>query len=209
MTITTDTADTGEIPTAEPTRDLTEPARRIPGETLTRIHIDTGEKTQRIDPRLIHAPSFDAVPRKVIDLDDTVTYRLPETIGIVGQAAAQPIAPWERVAGLDDTAAYGILHSLAGARADLAGELEGPQSPPTPLPPIPPTPPKGYEGRHRHPGDVHAEPGALPTFADLARIAEPARSERWVSAWWGLAIAVAVSAGIVAGVVWAASVVIP
>lgn len=165
---------------------------------------DTGEKTQLIDPRLIKAPSFDAIPRKVIEIDDTVTFRIPETIGCVDlegpqpkpkpiprpsvppkydMADAQPIAPWERVAGADDTQVHSILDSLAGVRADVDGELTGPQIPPTPDPVPPPPPPapgrspKGYVGRHRHPLDLIAEAGALPTWSDLGRIAVPEEPE--------------------------------
>lgn len=129
---------------------------------------DTGEPTQRIDPRLIHAPSFDAIPRKVFDIDDTVIY-MPETIGVVDQAAAQPIAPLERVAGAEDTAVHSILDSLAGARAGIDGELEGPQKPPPPLPK-----PKAYvvPGKYRYAGRHRQD------------------ADRRLSPWWGLVIAV-------------------
>lgn len=136
-----DPNDTGEI-------------RRIPGEDRTVIiRTDTGEATQRIDPRLIQAPSFDAVPRRTIEVDDTVVYRLPPTVGIVPDlAAAQPIAPLERVAGAEDTAVHTILGSLAGARAGIDGELTNPSGPSTPPPPPPPTGPAKfgrYVGKHR------------------------------------------------------------
>jgi hypothetical protein len=137
---------------------------RIVGETHTRI--DLGEATQRIDPRIVAAPSFDAIPRKVFDLDDTVIY-MPATIGLAGPQSpppplpppppptslydAQPISPWERVA---DTAQLTLLGSMAG----LDGELNPPPPPgPDPLPPPPPPAPKPpapkpkprYAGRHR------------------------------------------------------------
>jgi hypothetical protein len=80
-----DPNDTGEIP-------------RLPGEI--RIRIDTGEATQRIDPRLIKAPSFDAIPRKVYDLDDTVVYHRdavvyhrPPTIEVVPDLLEGPQKP--------------------------------------------------------------------------------------------------------------------
>ena len=72
-----DPNDTGEV-------------NRLPGEHRTRI--DLGEPTQRIDPRLIDAPSFDAVPRKTFDLDDTVVYH-PETIGFVDLEGPQKPPP--------------------------------------------------------------------------------------------------------------------
>jgi hypothetical protein len=110
-----DPNDTGEV-------------NRLPGET--RIRIDLGEPTQRIDPRLISAPSFDAVPRKVYDLDDTVVY-LPQTIGVV-----------------PDTERLSLLGSVAGVDGELRPAAPGPK--PGPLPPTPPPAPKpGYAGRHR------------------------------------------------------------
>jgi hypothetical protein len=148
-----DPNDTGEI-------------RRPVGETRTGI--DTGEKTVRIDPRLIKAPSFDAIPRRVIDLDDTVIY-MPETIGCVDlddkphpkpptlppnpkydMAAAQPVGPWER---LVDT--HGRL--TLGAVAEVDGELR----------------PAAYTGRHRDPQDRVAVPGAG-QWGRLVEAAEPA-----------------------------------
>jgi len=114
-----DRADSGEIP-------------KMPGEH--RIRIDLGEPTQRIDPRLIKAPSFDAIPRKVFDLDDTVTY-LPQTIGVV------PDPETERLS---------LLGSVAGVDGDLRPAAPGPF--PTPLPPNPPPAPQpkpSYAGRHR------------------------------------------------------------
>ncbi len=91
------------------------------------IRRDTGEATQRIDPRLIKAPSFDAIPRRIIDIDETVIYRIPETIGIV------------------DTDRLTILDSLAGSYADMDGELQGPQ--PKPTQPLPPNPRPAAPGR--------------------------------------------------------------
>jgi len=114
-----DRADSGEIP-------------KLTGEQ--RMCIDLGDPTQRIDPRLINAPSFDAVPRKVFDLDDTVTY-LPQTIGVV------PDPETERLS---------LLGSVAGVDGELRPAAPGPL--PTPLPPNPPPAPQpqpGYAGRHR------------------------------------------------------------
>jgi hypothetical protein len=73
--MTTDHADSGEIPCVAELR------RVNVGET--RMRIDTGEKTQRIDPRILDAPSYEAIPRRVIEIDDTVQFRIPETIGVV------------------------------------------------------------------------------------------------------------------------------
>jgi len=84
-----DPNDTGEV-------------NRLPGEHRTRI--DLGEPTQRIDPRLIDAPSFDAVPRKTFDLDDTVVYHRDAVV-------------------YDQPPTVGIVR-----------DLEGPQKPPPPLP---------------------------------------------------------------------------
>jgi len=117
MTDLIDRADSGEIPA-------------LPGER--RMRIDLGDPTQRIDPRLISAPSFDAVPRKTFDLDDTVIY-LPQTIGVV-----------------PDTERLSLLGSVAGLDGELRPAAPGPF--PTPLPPTPPPAPKpepGYAGRHR------------------------------------------------------------
>jgi hypothetical protein len=124
-----DPNDTGDIPVGE-----------------TRIRIETGEKTQNLGRYAIHASVVGAIPRKVIDIDDTVTFHIPPTIGVVPDLAdAQPVAPWERVA---DTQRLTILAAL--------GDFTGPQIPPTPdpvPPPPPPTPARGYVGRHRDPWD--------------------------------------------------------
>jgi hypothetical protein len=121
MTDLIDRADSGEIPP-------------LPGEY--RMRIDLGEKTQRIDPRLIKAPSFDAIPRKVIEIDETVYFHIPETIGVVPDPETEQLT---------------VLGSLT---ADITGEFHpsapGPQ--PGPLPPDPqpaPDPQPGYAGRHR------------------------------------------------------------
>jgi hypothetical protein len=120
--LTQDPNDTGEIPT-------------LVGETLRRI--DTGEATQRIDPRLIKAPSFDAIPRKVFDLDDTVTY-MPATIGIVDLEGPQnpppPLPKPPRPAvppkgALDDTERLSLLGSVAGLDGDLRAPLPRPATP--------------------------------------------------------------------------------
>lgn len=96
-----DPNDTGDIP-------------RPIGEK--RIVISLGDDpTRNLAEYARNSPQFTAVPRRQIDMDDTVIY-LPETIGLAGpqspppplppipprpkydMAAAQPIAPWERVA---------------------------------------------------------------------------------------------------------------
>jgi hypothetical protein len=121
-----DPNDTGEIP-------------RPVGEH--RMRIDTGEKTQRIDPRLIKAPSFDAIPRKAFDLEDTVVYHrdtvvyhLPPSIGVIPDP---------------ETVTLTLLGSLTAApNGDLRPAAPGPR--PGPLPPTPPPAPKPrYVGRHR------------------------------------------------------------
>ena len=146
-----DPNDTGEIP-------------RLVGET--RIRIDTGEATQNLAEYARVMPPMAAIPRRVFDLDDTVIY-MPETIGVVGLddkpypkppyplppnpkydlAAAQPVAPWERVV---DTGRLTILGSLTAAPdGELRPAAPGPF--PVPLPPTPPPAPQpsGYVGRHR------------------------------------------------------------
>ncbi len=132
MTITTtDSADSGEV-------------TRLAAEERTVImRTDPGEATQNLGRYHVDAPSFEAIPRKVFDLDDTVTY-MPETIGL---AAAQPIAPWDRV--LDpETQHLTLLDSMAGIDGELRPAAPGPR--PGPLPPDPkPAPAPKYVGRHR------------------------------------------------------------
>jgi hypothetical protein len=130
--------DSGEV-----TRLPGEETVRIVGETQTRMWIDTGEKTQRIDPRIVDAPSFDAIPRKVFDIDDTVIYRRDAVV------YDQP--PTFAVVSDPETEQLTVLGSLT---ADITGEFHpsapGPQ--PGPLPPDPqpaPDPQPGYAGRHR------------------------------------------------------------
>jgi hypothetical protein len=94
-----DHADSGDI-------------HRTPGET--RMRIDTGEATQRIDPRLIKAPSYEAIPRRVIDIDDTVRFALPKSINL----------------------------DLDELRATVDGELRPAAPGPRPTPPLPKPPAK-------------------------------------------------------------------
>ena len=155
--------DTGEIPMidtlgTEATRDLREHRRDT-----------TGEHTRNLAEYVINAPSFDAIPRKVFDLDDTVTY-MPQTIGIVGlegpqkpppplpkpprpatpptslltAAGEQDVADWERIV---ETDRLSILESLT---ATVDGEMVPLPRPIPPTVPVPPAPPKpSYRGRHR------------------------------------------------------------
>jgi hypothetical protein len=98
--------DTGEIP--QPVGE-------------TRIRIDTGEKTQIIDPRLIKAPSFDAIPRRVFEMDDTVIY-MPETIGLAGPQSPPPPLPPVPPAPPQydmDTERLSLLGTVAGLDGDL------------------------------------------------------------------------------------------
>jgi hypothetical protein len=117
--ITRDPNDTGEIPLG------------IGEERTVILRIDAGEATQRIDPRLIKAPSFDAIARKVIDIDDTVTFHSPMNVATGTETQSPPPAAAE-------TQVHTILYSLAGVSAGIDGEFEGPQKPPPPLP-KPPT----------------------------------------------------------------------
>lgn len=151
MTQTLNPNDSGEIARYdslgdEPTTDLRAHLRRD----------TTGEATENLGRYLVDNPSFEAIPRRVFDIDDTVTY-MPATIGIVDQA------PLERVA--DETEVHTILDSLAGVRAGIDGELAGPQKPPPPLPkpPRPAAPGKQYRyvGRHRLVREEHPGRGLL------------------------------------------------
>ena len=192
MTVTTDRADSGEIPRiddlgTEPTEDLRHHMHR---------RDTTGEATENLGRYLRDAPSFEAIPRRIIDLDDTVTY-MPATIGVVDQGA------WERV-GAADTAVHTILDSLAGARAGLDGELEGPQKP------VPaPTPPPGPKLRRSVPvaAMVDREPPGWRRRAfhkGKRRKPEPRR----VSPWVALAFVVGAGLAMWAGVYLAAQAVL-
>ena len=132
--------DTGDIPLGigERTRDLSTHLRRD----------TTGEATENLGKYLINAPSFEAIPRRTIDLDDTVTY-MPATIGMA-----------ERV--VDETAVHTILDSLAGVRVGLDGELSTPPTTPPPLPKPPrPAVPGRYVGRHRAVREEHPVRGLV------------------------------------------------
>lgn len=139
MTITTtDSADSGEVArlvgeertviirrdtVGEATRNLAHdiaglPPRRRPAadETVTQMRL--------IEPALgLNHHDMD----RVVEMDETVIYRIPETIGIV------------------DTDRLTILDSLAGSYADMDGELQGPQ--PKPTQPLPPDPRPAAPGR--------------------------------------------------------------
>jgi hypothetical protein len=125
-----DPNDTGDIP------------RPIGEDRTVILRTDLGEATQNLGEYVMTTPSFDAIPRRIIEIDDTVTFRIPETIGVV------------------DTGRLTILDSLAGSYADMDGELQGPQKPPPPLPkPRPAAPGRASftvrgmvrQGRHRKP----------------------------------------------------------
>jgi len=87
-----------------------------------------GEATQNLNPYLIPTNPWPVVIRREVEDTEIV---IAETIAVVDLpltasadlAAAQPVAPWERVVGPEDTAVHSILDSLAG-----------PQKPPPPLP---------------------------------------------------------------------------
>jgi hypothetical protein len=135
---------------------------RLRGETRTRIiRADTGENTQNLGRYAIHASVVGAIPRKVIELDDTVTFHMPETIGVVA-----------------DTETLTLLGSLtAGLDGDLRPAAPGPR-PTGPLPPNPPPAPKpGYVGRHRDPLDRVAVLGEG-AWERMVEAAKPASEPR-------------------------------
>jgi len=154
---------------------------RLRGET--RMRIDLGEATVRIDPRLIKAPSFDAIPRKTFDIDDTVIY-MPETIGLAGPQSPPPPLPKPPSKSYDPET---VTISLLGAVAGMDGELR----------------PAVYVGRHRHPDDLDLDEGGR--YWEMQRPAY----ERRLSPWWapaGLVVAgLAIWAGLIlagAAVIW-------
>jgi len=97
---------------------------RLPGETARLITAAErnrllGEQTENLGQYFRPDAPFGYL-RKTIELDDTVFFHIPETIGIVPD--------------LTQTDQLTILGSLADAYVGLDGELEGPQSPPPPPP---------------------------------------------------------------------------
>jgi hypothetical protein len=132
---------------------------RLPGEDRTVIiRFDTGEQTKNlreerdailaatgrmrygnvVPQSLVTGHGYDpeAHPGPIVDLVDTVTFHIPETIGVVA-----------------DTQHLTLLGSpTATVDGDLRPAAPGPF--PVPLPPNPPPAPKpGYVGRHRDPLD--------------------------------------------------------
>jgi hypothetical protein len=98
--------DTGEIP--QPVGE-------------TRIRIDTGEQTRNLAEYVITAPSFDAIPRRVFEMDDTVIY-MPETIGLAGPQSPPPPLPPVPPAPPQydmDTERLSLLGTVAGLDGDL------------------------------------------------------------------------------------------
>ena len=179
--------DSGEV-----TRLPGEETVRIVGEIQTRMRIDTGEPTQRIDPRLIKAPSFDAIPRKTFDIDDTVVYRRdtvvydqPPTVGIVRDLAGpqSPPPPLPKPPSKADPAETGV--NIFGGLGEHLPEVPEPHE---------------YVGRHRHPEDLDEV-----TDWEMHR---PTHG-RYLSPWWALTGVVAFGLAIWAGLYWAATVVFP
>lgn len=111
-----DPNDTGEIPGEETVRILGE----------TRMRIDTGEKTQRIEPdtikMIVEAPSFTAIPRRVIELDDTVKFSTSRVIGLADLEGPQKPPPPLPKPKYDDPAETGV--NILRGRLD--GELPEP-----------------------------------------------------------------------------------
>lgn len=166
--LTLDPNDSGEI-------------RRLVGEERTVIiRTDPGEETQNLGQYFRPDVPFDAIPRRVFEIDDTVVYRLPPTIGIVADLAgpqspppplppipppteynmadAQPLWPLERVAGAAETQVQTLWYSMT---ATVDGELR----------------PDGYVGRHRDPQDRIAVQGEA-AWGRLVEAAKPGGEPR-------------------------------
>lgn len=146
---------------------------------------DTGEATQRINPRIIDAPSFDAIPRRIVDIDDTVIY-MPETIGCVDLEGPQPKPtkplppqPKPQYAGADETQVHTILDSLDGGHAELDGWLR----------------PDGYVGRHRDPLDRIAVQGEA-AWGRLVEAAKPGGEPRRLRVQVGVGAFIAFAAAV-------------
>jgi hypothetical protein len=173
-----DHADSGEIP-------------RLPGET--RMRIDTGDATVRIDPRLINAPSYEAIPRRVIEIDDTVQFRIPETIGVVDFDGPQkPPPPLPKPKDLAETEQITLLTSLG---ADLPEDGDAFR-------------PEDYTGRHRHP---EVQDVVVGQYWEMQRPAHERRLSPWVLAavvlvglamWAGLCFAATAVWAWLSGGVW-------
>lgn len=140
--ITRDPNDTGEIPTL-----VGETTHRITAEQRARL---VGEATENLNQYLIPSGPFPVPLRHNTDApvslvtghgydpeaDSGPVVDLVETVVIHDLAAAQPIYPLERVI---------TVEQLAGAEADITGEL----TTPPPIPPKPPANPSKYRARHR------------------------------------------------------------
>lgn len=198
MTITTDRADSGEIPA-------------LPGETARLITADErerliGEQTENLSQYARpDAPFMTTVRSAAGDRAERETTEYP-TIGVLPDLGSDrpTLVFGERVIDIEDTVVHGILDSLAGVSATVDGELEGPQSPPPPLPPIP-VPGKGRSVPMA--AMVNRAPASLP--ARLRYRGSRRRSvERRVSPWWGVAVAVLFGLAAYAGLALAALAVI-
>lgn len=130
MTDLIDRADSGEIPRYD----------------------DLGEPTQNLARYLVDTPSFEAIPRRTIDLDDTVTY-LPATIGVVDLEGPPPPPP-PLPPNPDEPPATERLSLLGSLGAELPQVLF-PPSCPVPVAAMVRTESRGwwarllYRGQHR------------------------------------------------------------
>lgn len=164
-----DPSDTGEIPRpiGETTHHITAADRqRIIGETTQNL----GHEIAGLPPR--RRPDATGELPALIDVPIGMTIG---TDGMLDLAAAQPIAPWERVADTE--------------RLSILGTLTGPQAPPTPDPPPPPPPPSAL-----------TSPSGPATPPKPPRPAAPGKGRRYVgrhrkavegTSWWPLAAFVA------------------
>lgn len=187
--LTTDHADSGEIPAydtlgIEATRDL-------------RMHRrdTTGEATENLNKYLRGDAPFPPL-RKVIEIDDTVAFRMPETIGVVDLEGPQkPPPPLPKPKYDPETAVLSLLGSVAGVDGELR-MAPLPRPIPDGMPPRP-TPPKpsGYEGRHRDPQDRHAIPGEG-QWGRLVEAAKPQGEPKSARVFVGVSAFVALAAAV-------------
>jgi len=170
------------------------------GEKLTVIlrRDTTGETTQNLGQYFRPDVPFDAIPRRIVDLDDTVTFHSPMNVatGLTGpqipptpdpvppppppqpkynMADAQPIAPLERVAGAAETARLSLLGTVAGLDGDLR--------------------PDGYVGRHRDPLDRYAVQGEA-AWGRLVEAAKPGGEPRRLRVQVGVGAFIAFAAAV-------------
>src|SRR3954468_19322142 len=170
--------DTGDIP-------------RPIGET--RIRIAPGELTENLAEYVMTAPSFDAIPRRVIEIAATVQFRIPETIGVVDFDGPQkPPPPLPKPKDLAETEQITLLTSLAAGLPEDGDAFR----------------PEDYTGRHRHP---EVQDVVVGQYWEMQRPAHERRLSPWVLAavvlvglamWAGLCFAATAVWAWLSGGVW-------